>query len=73
MDNTIVNTPQIPVSGLVAPGAILSVNGTIIEVDGTGTFTTAVLLDEGPNLVEVMATNLAGDEEYQGLAVIYIP
>jgi hypothetical protein len=73
IDNTIVSTQEIPVSGLASPNAVVSINGTLIDIDVDGTFTTTLLLDEGPNLIEVLATNLAGEEEYQPLLVIYIP
>ena len=51
----------------------MSINGTLIEVDGEGAFTTSLLVEEGPNLIEVLASNLAGQEAYQLLTVIYIP
>jgi len=73
LDDTVVSTPEIPVSGLTSPDAAVSINGTLISVDADGTFTTTVRLSEGPNLVEVLSSNLAGEEEYRLLSVIYIP
>jgi hypothetical protein len=73
LDNTVVKTPEIPVTGMVSPNATVTINGTRINVDADGTFTTTLILQEGPSLIEVLASNLSGEKKHQILSVIYIP
>lgn len=52
---------------------MVSVNGDLVEVDATGKFQTAVTLDEGPNIIEVVASDENGNELGVILSVIYEP
>jgi hypothetical protein len=49
------------------------VNGELAEVDNQGNFTTLVVLEEGPNLIEVVASDLEGNQESHTLVTIYEP
>jgi bacillopeptidase F len=71
-DDSVVSTPEIPVSGMTVPDSYLTVNGIPIVVEGDGSFTTTVVLEEGPNLIEVIASDGGGDEQSAVLAIIYI-
>lgn len=72
-DETVVNTSPILVSGSTSPEAEVSVNGTLIDVNEQGDFAAMVELEEGPNVIEVIATDYEGNEESCILAVIYTP
>ncbi len=51
----------------------MSVNGELAEVDEEGNFTMMVVLEEGPNIIEVIASDLEGNEESRTLVIIYVP
>ena len=72
-DETIVDTSPIRVSGSTSPEAAVSVNGELIEVDEQGNFAAMVELAEGPNAIEVIASDYEGNEKSCILAVIYAP
>lgn len=72
-DETVVDTSPIYVSGSTSPGAEVSVNGELIDVNEKGNFAATVELEEGPNAIEVIATDYEGNEESCILAVIYAP
>ena len=72
-DETVVSASPIRVNGSTSPGAEVSVNGTLIDVNEQGNFAAMVELEEGPNAIEVIATDYEGNEESCILAVIYTP
>jgi hypothetical protein len=72
-DETVVDTNPIRVSGSASPGAEVSVNGELIDIDREGNFVVMVELEAGPNAIEVIATDYDGNEEACILAVIYAP
>ncbi len=72
-DNSIINADKVEVRGRTSPGAVVSVNDELVEVDGEGNFTMMVVLEEGPNIIEVIASDLEGNEESRILAIIYVP
>ena len=70
-NESIVYTPILPVSGRTGPNAIVSLNGRSVPVDRFGYFSSTVRLEEGPNLIDVVATNDDGQTFGSVLAVIY--
>ena len=72
-DELIVSDPMVPVVGRTTPDAVVSVNEASVEVDAQGNFVEVVTLEPGPNLIEVGASDLTGDQVSEMLAVIYIP
>lgn len=72
-DESVVNTSHIPLSGTTTPDAVVSVNGQIVEVDEWGSFATVVTLQEGPNIIEVVASDFEGNEESRILTIVYAP
>jgi len=73
-DEAVVKENLIRVIGRTAPDAVVSVNGHIIRaINEGGDFTAVISLAEGPNLVEVIATDYQGNEVNQMLTVIYAP
>ncbi len=74
-DNVVVKSAQLDVMGTTSPDATVSVNGQLATVDPSGEFGTAAPLHllEGPNLIEVIASDLNGDVRAVVLTVIFIP
>ncbi len=72
-DGAIVNTQQVSVTGAASPGAVVSVNDDILLVGPDGQFHDTVTLDEGPNVIEIVASNTSGSETSLELAVTYEP
>ena len=73
LENNITSNDEIEVKGQTASGAVVTVNGELAEVDNQGNFTTLVFLEEGPNLIEVVASDLEGNQESHTLVTIYEP
>ena len=70
---SVVDSPQLPLSGRTGPNAIVSINGRSAPVDRFGYFSTTMLLVQGPNIIDVVATNDNGETLSQVVAVIYRP
>jgi hypothetical protein len=76
-DGAQVSTGSITVSGKTIPGAVVSaaIDDTvaIADIDQDGNFSVTVNLEEGPNLIEVVASDQLGNEKSSSIAVIYVP
>ena len=70
---SIVSDERIRISGRTGPEAVVSVNGSLQSVDLMGGFSTQVVLQPGPNLFDVVATNVDGRTNSTVVAVIYRP
>ena len=71
-DETTVYAADIVVKGQTEADAVVSVDGVTIEVDSEGKFSKTVTLEEGPNLIEVLASDFEGNEGSVVLTVIYV-
>ena len=72
-DQTVVRDNPVRVSGRTTPDAVLTVNGIQVPVDEFGLFSTRVVLDQGPNVFEVVATGASRQVLSAILAVIFRP
>jgi glucodextranase-like protein len=72
-DGDTVNTSQVDVVGSAPTGATVSVNDDIIIVGNNQQFKSTVALDEGPNLIEIIASDDSGNETSLELTVTYEP
>ena len=72
-NNSVVDVSRLPLSGRTGPNAIVSINGRSVPVDRFGYFSTTMLLVQGPNVIDVVATNDDGETLSQVVAVIYRP
>ncbi len=72
-DESIVNSVTITVIGTTSPNAVVSVDGQLATVDAAGNFQLAITLDEGPNVIEVVASDVNGNELSAILSIIYQP
>lgn len=71
-DETTVYSADLEVKGTTEADAVLSVNGVTVEVNEDGSFSTIVTLEEGPNPIEVLASDFEGNEGSAILTVIYV-
>ena len=72
-EEIITEEPTISVAGRTRVDAVVTVNDTLTEPDIDGLFSSIVELEEGPNIIEVIASVASGEQEELILAVIYIP
>jgi len=73
LDEAVVNTAQIDVIGSAPAGTVVSVNDEIILVVDDQQFKTTVALDEGLNQIEVVASDVDGNESSLLLTITYEP
>ena len=72
-DEAVINTPQVDVIGSAPAGTVVSINDEIVIVGDDQQFKTTVSLDEGPNLIEILASDENGDEMSLLVTVTYEP
>ena len=72
-DPTFAETSTFTVFGRTRVDAAVSVNDTLVDVDQDGILEATVDLEEGPNIIEVVASVSGGEEESAVLTVFYIP
>lgn len=73
IDGQVVNIPQVEVIGEAAAGAVVTVNDEILIIGGDQKFSVILPLVEGPNLIEIVASDVSGSEMTMELVVIYEP
>ena len=71
-DGAGVEMGAIRVLGLTRPDAVVAINGTPVEVEADGSFQRDLVLEEGVNGIEVIATDLFGHVESEYVAVFFI-
>ncbi len=71
-NETTVYAADLQVKGTTEADAVLSVNGVTVEINADGSFSTTVTLEEGPNSIEVLASDFEGNEGSAILTVIYV-
>ncbi|HBG73832.1 MAG: hypothetical protein A2X25_01020 [Chloroflexi bacterium GWB2_49_20] len=72
-DEEVFNVSQIEVSGKAPVETVISINDQIVVVSETGDFSVPVSLEEGPNIIELIASDLDGNELDIVLTVVYEP
>lgn len=72
LNETTVYTADLVVKGQTESDAVVSVDGITVEVDVEGRFSTTVTLEEGPNPIEVFASDFEGNQESVVLTIIYV-
>jgi hypothetical protein len=70
---TITSSDVLTVRGRTRADAALTIGDAFVEPNIDGLFSVDVPLQEGPNVVEVVASIATGEELSQVLTVIYIP
>ena len=72
-NESVVSISTLPLAGRTGPNAIVSINGRSVPVNRFGYFSSTIFLEEGPNLIDVVATNDDGQTLSTVIAVIYRP
>ena len=62
IDSATVSTSTVTVQGQTTPGATVTVNGNSDVADANGNFSIDVSLDNGPNAIDVIATDDSGNQ-----------
>ena len=71
-NESVIEDSSVTISGLTTPDALLSINGQPVAVDLDGSFTADLQLDPGPNFVEIVSSNLRGEETSRVLSVVSV-
>jgi len=72
-DEGVVNSQPVEVIGAAPPGSVVTVNDEILIVSGEAQFRTILALEEGPNLIEIVASDQNGNETSLLLTITYEP
>jgi hypothetical protein len=72
-DEVIVGTASFTLIGRTRADAVVSVNDLLVEPDVDDVFRVTFVLDEGPNIIKVVASVANQDPLDRVLAVIYAP
>lgn len=73
LDEAVTSTGQVEVIGMAPPDTVITVNDEILIVGLEQEFKVSILLEEGPNLIEIVASDANGNETSQFLTVFYEP
>ena len=63
-------TAQLTVRGMTLPGAVVSVDGDLVDTDDQGGFTAIASLDEGANQIDVVVSDAQGNQQTTTLYVV---
>jgi ABC-type Fe3+-hydroxamate transport system substrate-binding protein len=72
-DGATVSTRIVTIKGEAPPETVVSVNDDILVVGADAKFESDVALEEGPNVIEIVASDLDGNEVTSIVAVTYEP
>ena len=72
-DGLEVSEAIVDVVGVSRPDAAIGVNGVPAEINALGIFSSSLILEEGDNLIEVVAVDLEGNVRFQTVVVFYLP
>ena len=65
--------PKVEVIGATRPDTIVGINGIPLATNPLGIFFTTIPLEEGPNLIEVIATDINSNVRFQTIVIFYSP
>ena len=64
--------PLIDIVGRTRVDAVVTINDTVVEPGPDGQFSMGLDLEEGPNIIEVVASVASGEQEDVVLVVVYV-
>lgn len=70
---TVTHSATVQVGGSTVSDAVVTVNGNWVQVAADGSFSNELTLAEGPNRIDVVASDMSGHETSTELIVTYIP
>ena len=73
LDEAFLDSPEVDVVGTAPAGTVVSVNDEIVLVGDDGEFKVTLSLEEGPNLIEIVASDINGNEVTHLLTVVFEP
>ncbi len=73
LDNSTVHTTEVEIQGLAPSDTVLTINDEIVLVGSDQKFASKVALDEGINVIEVLASDISGNEIFIPLTIYYEP
>ncbi|MBI4334411.1 MAG: hypothetical protein HY673_24415 [Chloroflexi bacterium] len=71
--NAVVKDETILIKGKTSPAAFVTAGRNKIDPDENGNFTARVVLEQGINIIEVLASDLSGNTKGQIFTLIYHP
>ena len=72
-DESVVTEEILVVRGSTTPDAVVSIGEVTVDVDAQGQFAATITLELGPNILEIVASNLTGDQKSVLRSVVYLP
>jgi len=72
-EGAVVNVPSVEVRGEASPGTVITFDDEILVVDESGEFAVTLPVEEGPNAIQVVASDAEGNEVSLELVVTYDP
>ena len=72
-DGLFVSEKTVTVEGATVPDAIVGINGAPVDTDALGGFFETIALQEGANLLELVATDFDDNLRFESVVVFYIP
>jgi len=73
LDGAVVNTSIVEIVGEAPAGSVVSIGDDILIVGADGVFKHIVSLEEGPNVIEIIASDANGNQAFVLLGVFYEP
>lgn len=71
-NESVVEASEVTIVGATTPDALVSINGQSVEVELNGSFSVDLALDPGPNFIEIVSSNLRGQETSRVISVVSI-
>lgn len=68
-----VSAADFVLTGQALPGTVVSIDNDFILIDGSQRFSFTIKLEEGPNLVEIVASNAREEQASLELVIVYDP
>jgi hypothetical protein len=72
-EESVVRGDSVVARGRTRPDAVVSINGVVVPVDEIGSFQVLLALDPGPNIIEVIASDIDGNQDVRVLEVVSLP
>jgi len=72
-DEAIVDAPHVSIEGRAPVETVVTINDEILLVGADQQFKTTLTLEEGPNLIEILASDVQGNQISFTLTVIFEP
>ena len=72
-DGHVSEEPSVRIIGVTRPDVVVGINQVSADVNALGIFESEMPLEEGDNLIEVVAVDIQGNVRFQTVVVFYFP